>query len=197
MRRMILVVLGLSALAPAQEPTFKPGQSYQKTRVDLDHDGKPESVGLRCESSQQGNWYSRLTVWDRQGRIVWQSMPSKRGVWAFGGWDWGISDLQLVADIDGDGQVEALSPEPQSDVRPVTYRIYRWGGQSFTYVRSAQLGSDAPGHFAWGKAEANRPWIGKLQPGPVGTIWVPSPAGEITTRTARLHFDSRGFQELK
>ncbi|MBS2038938.1 VCBS repeat-containing protein [bacterium] len=194
MKAIAMMVLGLTISVWAQSETPKPGQSYQTTRIDLDGDGKAETVGLRCESLKGGNWYSRLSVWDGQGRLLWQSMPSKQGVWAFGGWDWGISDLQLVADIDRDGRVEAVSPEPVSDVRPVTYRIYRWSGRAFTYVRSAELGSDSAEHFSWGKANINRPWIGKLHAGPSGTLWEPSSGGEIRTREVKLKADSRGFQ---
>ncbi len=85
MRYSILSAVVLLALqASAQNPP-KPGQTYQVNRVDLNGDGKLEKVGLQCVEVKESGWYSRLTVWNGQGRRIWQSMPAKSGVVGFRG----------------------------------------------------------------------------------------------------------------
>ena len=106
MRNAIAIFwLALVATSAFSQETPKRGQNYSLTRIDLDGDGTLEKVGLHCVEVSDKGWYSRLTVWRADGVRLWQSLPAKVGVWSFGGWDWGISDLQWVGDIDGDGAV--------------------------------------------------------------------------------------------
>jgi hypothetical protein len=188
---VLFVVPGL-----AQDPPKK-GQTYQVTRVDLNRDGSPEKVGLSCVEVKESGWYSRLTVWNGQGQKVWQSMPAKVGVWAFGGWDWGISDLQWVGDIDGDGAVEAVSPDPVSDVSPVRFRVYRWSGKAFHHVRTAALLPTPDGEYRWSDRTDGTSWIGSFKKGGVGVVWTTSSSGEPRLRDARLQGRSTGFRVLK
>lgn len=190
---MLLFMLSLPGLAQ----TPHKGEAYQVTSIDLDGDGRPEKVGLRCTDTKESGWSSRLTVWDAQGKIRWQSMPSRVGVWAFGGWDWGISDLQLVADIDGDGQIEALSPAPASDVRPVTFRIYRWTGRSFEHVRNGTLLARSEEEFSWGNSDQGNRWIGAFRKGLTATIWSNSADGQSLTREALVEPTATGFRVKK
>ena len=198
MRYLAAILLTTLSVLPVwgQEPPQK-GQNYQVTSVDLNKDGKPEKVGLSCVEVKETGWYSRLTVWNNQGQKLWQSMPAKIGVWSFGGWDWGISDLQWVADIDGDGAVEAVSPDPVSDVSPVRFRVYRWNGKSFNYVRTGSLLPTSNNQFEWSDKAQGTSWIGAFKPNSVGVIWTTDNKGEVHLREARLQGTAKGFRVLK
>lgn len=195
--RYLAWLLVLLMLAPvyAQDPIPKAGDDYQVFTVDLDGDGKPEKVGLHCQKVTDSGWSSRLTVW-RNGQVIWQSMPAKIGVWAFGGWDWGISGLELVADLDGDGKVEALVPEPVSDVSPVAFRLFRWDGKGFRHVQTKTLilqsaaKGQGPDRFVWSDAKEAPSWIGGFESGNVAKIW--SDKGE--TRRAVVRSSKDGFK---
>ena len=198
MRNMI-AVLGLALLATgafAQEPPKK-GQNYSLTRLDLDGDGQPEKIGLHCVEVSDKGWYSRLTVWSGDGRQLWQSLPAKVGVWAFGGWDWGISDLQWVADIDGDGSVEALAAEPVSDVSPVPFRVFRWNGRAFNHLKTASLLQAGPDRFVWSQKSSGTSWIGAFKNGGVGVVWRLDRSGQVQLKQAQLRGDSQGFRVLE
>ena len=178
---------------PAQDPP-KRGQSYQVTAVDVDRDGRKEKVGLVCSEVSDSGWFSRLTVWDSSGRRLWQSMPAKVGVWSFGCWDWGQSDLPWVGDLDGDGTIEALSPEPVSDVSPVSFRVYRWKGKSFQYERTGTLMGVGERDFQWSKEARGDRWIGNFRPGGIAVIWSMKSSGEGQVREGRVEPTARGFR---
>ena len=166
MRNLTLVLaLALAGTNAFSQETPKKGQNYSVSRVDLDGNGDFEKVGLHCVEVTDKGWYSRLTVWSSDGRQLWQSLPAKVGLWAFGGWDWGISDLQWVGDIDGDGAVEALASEPVSDVSPVPFRIFRWNGRAFQHLRTAALLSKGTDRFEWSQKSSGTTWIGAFKKG--------------------------------
>lgn len=199
MKKLGWVFLGiaLAVQAWAQDRPPRKGETYQVQRIDLNGDGQPEKVGLKCVEVSDSGWYSRLTVWNSAGRVLWQSMPAKVGVWAFGGWDWGISDLQLVADVDGDGTVEALVPDPVSDVSPTTFRLFRWTGKAFQHIKSGSLIAVAQDEFQWSaKAQGSR-WIGKFKPGPVATVWSVGQDGQVKLQTGTVQGSARGFKVLR
>ena len=189
----LLIGLLLAWPACAQDPP-KAGQSYQVTRIDLNGDGKLEKVGLSCVEVKESGWYSRLTVWNPAGQKIWQSMPAKVGVWAFGGWDWGISDLQWVGDIDGDGSIEAISPDPVSDVSPVSFRVYRWSGKAFHHLRTAALVPLSPTEFGWSPKAEGKSWIGAFKKDSVGVVWTTKDDGEVSLKEARLQGTPKGFK---
>ena len=197
MRYSIISGVVLLALqASAQNPP-KPGQTYQVNQVDLNGDGKLEKVGLQCVEVRESGWYSRLTVWNGQGRRIWQSRPAKEGLWAFGGWDWGMSDLQWVGDIDGDGTIEAVVPDPVSDVSPVRFRVFRWRDQAFHHVRTAALFPTSKDEFGWSDKAQGKTWVGAFKKGPVGVVWTTTPEGEVSLKEARLEGTPRGFRVLQ
>lgn len=190
-----LALFGLLSAAGAQAP--RKGESYQVTSIDLDGDSLREKVGLRCVEVTQRGWHSRLTVWNARGQVVWQSMPARVGVWAFGGWDWGVTDLQWVGDIDGDGSIEAVSNEPISDVSPVSFRVYRWSGKAFHHVRTAALLPAGANEFVWQSKARGGTWIGSFKKGPVAVVWVTSPAGEMRLKQARVQGGASGFRVVE
>jgi hypothetical protein len=197
--RNVILLIGLALLttsAFSQEPPKK-GQNYSLTRIDLNGDGSLEKVGLHCTEVTDQGWYSRLTVWSGDGRQLWQSLPAKVGVWAFGGWDWGISDLQWVGDIDGDGAVEALAAEPVSDVSPVPFRIFRWSGRAFHHLKTASLLQAGPDRFVWSNERVGTTWIGAFKQGGLGVVWSMTGSGEVKLREARLQGEPQGFRVVK
>jgi len=199
MNRLLWFFWGLTLASQgwAQERPPRKGDTYQVQRVDLNGDGRPEKVGLKCVEVNDSGWYSRLTVWNSAGAVQWQSMPSKVGVWAFGGWDWGISDLQLVADINGDGKVEALVPEPVSDVSPVTFRVFRWSGKAFQHVKNGSLIAVGQNEFQWSSEASGKCWIGKFKAGPLAVVWRTSDDGQVRLQTGAVQGNAQGFKVLR
>ncbi len=131
---------------PAAEPL--------SASVDLDHDGRKEKVLWQkfAETENDGSFF-QLLVLDAGGGILWEG-PKKADAGnplVFGRWHFGISLPQLVADIDGDGEVELVAPAPQGDVSPTAFRVLRWTAGRFVTVRTAQL-LESPrgsGKFPW------------------------------------------------
>lgn len=197
MRFLLALLVTLLMLPAVAEEVPRKGTNYQVTRIDLNADGKLEKVGLSCFEVKESGWYSRLTVWNSQGQKIWQSTPAKVGVWAFGGWDWGISELQWVGDIDGDGAVEAISPAPISDVSPVQFRVYRWSGKAFHHLRTASLLPTSSREFGWSQKSQSSTWIGAFKKGKIGVIWTSGPGGEVQLKEARLAPSSQGFRVLE
>ncbi len=197
MRYFIVFCLACLTLPAFAQQNPRAGQDYCLSQVDLNGDGKLEKVGLHCVEVKDSGWYSRLTVWNAQGQRVWQSMPAKVGVWAFGGWDWGISDLQWVGDIDGDGAIEAVAPDPVSDVSPVSFRVFRWNGKAFQHVRTSALLSRSQEEFGWSNQTQGKRWIGAFKKGAVGVIWTTTPSGEVSLKEARLQGSPQGFRVLQ
>jgi hypothetical protein len=143
----------------------KEGQVYEKLSRDLDGDGKPETIGLvayRIQKESDSHW-GRLTVWGPGQKLLWQSPPCKeaRQPMAFGVWPFGSSRLQWLGSIGG--QMQLISAEAQSDLRPPNYRRYRWNGKAFEWFATQQLIQSSAGVFEWTKQEwdGNRPitWI--------------------------------------
>lgn len=198
MKKLLSLLLVLHSLSPlgAQQPPRR-GQSYQVTRVDLNGDGKPEKVGLVCTEVKESGWYSRLSVWDSGGRRIWQSMPAKVGVWSFGCWDWGMSDLPWVGDLDGDSRIEALSPEPVSDVSPVSFRVYRWSGKAFHHLRTASLIAENERQFNWSSKAEGASWLGNFRPGGIGVIWITTTDGGARVREGRVQPQGQGFRVVE
>jgi len=193
----LLLFLALATSGAFSQEPPKKGQNYSLSRVDLDGDGAFEKVGLHCVEVTDKGWYSRLTVWGSDGRQRWQSLPAKVGVWAFGGWDWGISDLQWVGDIEGDGAVEALAAEPVSDVSPVPFRLFRWNGRAFQHVRTAALLPAGPDRFQWSQKSSGTTWIGAFKKGGVGVVWSMNRSGEVQLKEAQLQGTPDGFRVIK
>lgn len=103
--------------------------------ADLNGDGRPEFITLVDVPDAEGGG-ARLEVHDENNQLLWRG-PDASGI--DGGLyffcrDWGIYWPAVIGDIDGDGEVELLSQEPQSDVSPSTYFLARWMGNAFVPV---------------------------------------------------------------
>lgn len=121
--------------------------------ADLDGDGKMEEVRwLPIDSIDSDNFFY-LEVIDDTGDVLWTG-PKERSMenaYVFFRSHFGSSFPQLLADIDGNGTVELLAPEPQSDVSATYFRRLSWRRDSFVPMASAPLMAETPGssEFAW------------------------------------------------
>lgn len=127
--------------AAAGQEDVKVGQIYRSYKADLNTDGRMERVELRVFAKKEGGWFGTLLVKDSRGSVLWkgpeEAKTSNRLV--FGSWDYGSCIPEVIGDIDGDGKIELVSPEPQSDVRPTTFRVLRWESRKFSYCFSKCL----------------------------------------------------------
>lgn len=154
LKRLLLSLLVLSTPVLAQAPP-KVGQTYQSVSYDLNGDGKSEKVSLvayRVDPAEEMFW-GRLQVSDSSGKLIWKAPPASEidQPFAFGMWPFGAAGLEWLGDVDGDGKVELLSPRPISDLRPPTYRRYRWTGKAFASLGPKML-LESPagsGKFLW------------------------------------------------
>lgn len=153
-KRLLLTALLLGAPLLAQGLP-KAGQAYQSLSYDLDGNGKMEKISLvayNIDLSEEMFW-GRLRVSDASGKTLWEAPKASEidQPFAFGMWPFGAAGLEWMGDIDGDGKVELLSPRPISDLRPPTYRRYRWTGKAFASLGSKML-LESPvgsGKFLW------------------------------------------------
>lgn len=146
---------------------------------DLNGDGKKETVSWHqfVEKEELGTFY-QLRVTDDDGQLLWSGpkVMDAENPMVFGDFEFGSSFPDLVADIDGDGAVELIAPEPQGDVSPTWFIVLRWKGGRFVPVRSAPL-LESPrgsGLFPWSKEEpAQGTWISRFKKAnPDGTFLV-------------------------
>lgn len=179
-RNLLLTMVLLGGLAWALP---KPGQQYQVRQADLNGDGKKEKLALSAYRiiPQAESYWGRLQVFDSRGQLVWQApQASEPGQpFAFGIWPYGDSSLDWLGDLDGDGHPELLSRAPQSDVRPATFRLYRWTGKAFEALPARMLLETAPGEFTWSEP---REWDGQT---PI--TWVMSLEGSAARPKASIY----------
>lgn len=119
------------ALSAPQE-NICPEDLPRRFAVDLDGDGGEETVALVVNPSAEGG-KARLEVRDAEHRVIWQG-PETESPLLFHCHDWGIYWPSVIGDIDGDGRVELLAQEPQSDVSPSSFFLARWDGAAFRPV---------------------------------------------------------------
>lgn len=145
MKRLLSLLL-LSTCAFAQEKP-KAGTVYQSVKVDLNGDGKPEKIGLVAYGHGDIGFFGRLKVWDSSGKLLWQApaVKSPEEAFAFGQWEFGSSTIQWV------GPKELLSAGPQSDLRPTTFKRFRWTGSAYQPLPNQYLLEDSKDSFRWTK----------------------------------------------
>ncbi len=147
-----------SAPAMAQDGGYQPprlNRTYEQLTGDLNGDGRMERVALIPFSvdEKRDTYFMQLVVFDSAGKVLWKSPriadANNNQVW--GSFMFGSTNLVVLQDIDGDGRPELINTQPQSDVRPATYRVWKWDGSKFNFQFCAKaietdLGS---GVFAW------------------------------------------------
>lgn len=163
----------------------KPGKVYKEVRCDLNRDGKVERIGLVAHSphKESDSFWGRLTVWDSSGKQLWQApiVKDQRSAFAFGSWPFGASTIDWVGDLDNDQQIDLISAQPQSDVRPPTYNRYRWDGKQFQALPAMMLleSPEGSGSFLWTKASQ---WGGGEKP----LTWIMSISGSPSNAVAGI-----------
>lgn len=124
-----------------------------KLLADLDRDGKTETVRWTFFREIDGNRFYRLEVLDDDGSVLWTGPddPSVENAYVFFEAHEGISMPQLLRDVDADGRVELLGPEPQSDVSATYFRSLHWTGSSFSrgVSRPLMLDDESLRYFEW------------------------------------------------
>jgi len=146
--------------APPDGEAYKP----QVNKFDLDGDGVEEIITLEQFKKVEAGDYFHLVVKkvkDGKESLLWKSpdydtsFSSEKGQeYRFFIGDPGIEDVDVIGDIDGDGKIELVSAEMQSDVSPTSFRVYRWTGKEFKHLFTKYLFAEEPSdpkNFAWGK----------------------------------------------
>ena len=114
------------------------GQVYQELSADLNHDQHIERVTLiPFATNEYGETFMRLTVFNDKNEIIYQTprLTDYENVKTWALTNAGDYSLQLLYDLDGDGKIELLAGKPRSDVRPKPYRLWRWDGDKFVYLK--------------------------------------------------------------
>jgi hypothetical protein len=112
--------------------------------------------------------YFQLVVSDESGKRIWAGprQPDEQNPLVFGAWHFGVSLPEIVADVDGDGAIELVAPEPQSDVSPTGWRVLRWTSAAFTPARTGTL-VESPkdsGLFPWGRVDTiPARWVSRFE----------------------------------
>lgn len=189
--KRLLLLLFLSA-AVAADP--KAGQVYRSVKADLNGDGKPEKIGLVAYGHGPGGYYGRLKVWDSGGQLLWQApaVKSPSDPFAFGSWEYGSSNIEWI------GPQELISALPQSDVRPTTFKRFRWTGSAYEPAGQGYLLESGDG-FVWSKPfewDGVRPltWVVSLVDGSVLSV---RGGDQYLNGTARLEPTAQGFRVVR
>lgn len=140
MRRLLVLALLLWLPASAR-------QLLSPLTIDLDGDGRTETVGLRAYE-KDGVRYGQLVVLGADGPPRWEA--PKADPYIFLG-EFDLGELSSVGDFDGDGKIELLGTYQKSDVSPTKFRLFRWDGKKFVHLKSGYLtqAPQKPATFVW------------------------------------------------
>ncbi|MEA2027685.1 MAG: hypothetical protein U9N49_01740, partial [Campylobacterota bacterium] len=113
----------------------------------------------------------------------------------------GISMPEILIDIDGDGYMELIAPEAQSDVSPTYYRKLKWIGKRFRIMPSQALVMEGGNSFRWKNTkDYEGVWVSSFLSMERGLIKVNITSyikGEYKNGVALLRFDAKGADVLK
>jgi len=118
---------------------------------DIDHDGRDESMELISSGQTDMGSFYQLIVKDDNGRVLWQARKSlnTNNRYSFFEAHHGISMPEILVDIDQDGYMELIAPEPQSDVSPTYYRKLKWIAKRFRIMPSQALMMERGNVLRW------------------------------------------------
>lgn len=127
--------------------------------VDLDGDGKKETIRLTCESGV-GCSNSFMDVLSASGQVLFKGPRHGNSPFIFCRCDAGEYQIKAAGDLDGDGKGEILTVVGPSDVSPAGFLLFRWTGAGFDEVwsESALVSSkESPDAFILSKRVFNSP----------------------------------------
>lgn len=186
-----MLLLLLLAVGAGADP--KGGQVYRSVKADLNGDGKLEKIGLVAYGHSAEGYYGRLKVWDASGKLLWQApvVKSSDEPFAFGSWEYGASNIEWV------GPSELISAQPQSDVRPTTFKRFRWTGSAYEPAGNGFLLQSGDG-FVWSKPfewDGVKPltWVTSLVEGTVLSVR----GDQYLNGTAQLEPTAQGFRVVR
>jgi len=118
---------------------------------DIDHDGRDESMELISSGQTDMGSFYQLIVKDDNGRVLWRARKSlnTNNRYSFFEAHHGISMPEILVDIDQDGYMELIAPEPQSDVSPTYYRKLKWIAKRFRIMPSQALMMERGNVLRW------------------------------------------------
>jgi len=136
--------------------------------ADIDNDTRLESVQWRKIATNDVGSYYQMRVVDDNGRVIWKGPRRVRDghPYMFSSTDFGKSMPELLYDINRDGYVELIAPEPQSDVRATFFRKLRWTGRTFEVLPSEALmmRNVESDYFRWVSGERTHGiWVSKFR----------------------------------
>jgi hypothetical protein len=205
------LAIGCTLLTAWAQDLPKAGKVYKELKFDLNLDGKTERIGLVAYNphKESDSYWGQLTVWDIKGKQLWQApkVKDQRGDFAFGSWPFGASTIDWIGDLDGDKQVDLISAQPQSDVRPPTYNRYQWDGKKFQALPAMMLLESPAGSqtFHWTKAsqwdgETPLTWVMSMSGSPKNPIIDVTSyrgAGKYASGQATIRADAKGVTVKK
>jgi hypothetical protein len=127
---------------PTRESTTLSGKGHpRQLSGDLDGDGRTDFIRWEPVGATGGDEFLYLEVTGGDGEILWTGPREKslENAYIFFNSHIGSSLPQLLIDYDGDGHLELLAPEPQSDVSATFYRRIKWKDGSFRPLSSSAL----------------------------------------------------------
>ncbi len=132
LKKLLILWLTLTAVIAYADSSIKLYDTIYYTALDgdVDGDGMIETYKLeRFANSEFGDYY-KLKLY-RGGKLLWSAPSVDNGSdpFTFGVWDDGVSMLDIVIDIDGDGKAELLSMPPAGDVASIPVQIMRYDGK--------------------------------------------------------------------
>ncbi len=163
MRTAAAVVILLTAMLHAEADEVYPDVLW----ADLTGNGSEEQIRLVRYSMNHGDPMDanyRLSVLSADGSSLWEDTEAE---YSFYIGHFGVEDLQVAADINGDGAIEIISPTAMSDVSPCLFRVFTWSRGRFTGTDGGYLYgvSSMPESFLWGGDEwsdENKSWVGRF-----------------------------------
>ena len=112
-----------------------------RLKVDINCDGKKEIiVWKKFAHDNRGNYY-QLMIFDFGGTLLWEG-PKEKNInnrLIFGDWDIGTSFPQVLADVDGDCQLELLAPIASSELSPQYFKRLKWDKDMMVALEDAIL----------------------------------------------------------
>lgn len=102
-------------------------------RVDLDGDGRPETLRLTCAPGNGCADYF-LDVHAADGRLLFAGPRDGPSFFIFCSCHAGVYMPEVFFDMDGDGRKEMILLHPRGDVSPTPVEAFRFNGSGFDHV---------------------------------------------------------------